>query len=501
MIELTVNGKPRQLDSGMTLLAFLELSAINPQIIAVEHNGTIVKRERYAETPLSNGDHIEIVRMVGGGALDRHPLSTAVDWDAASSEAAETLSNYVRIDSSHPAGRTVETAALLAERLAADGIESKLYEAPAEGKVNLVARLRASQSIGKPLLVSNHMDVVQAIASDWTFDPYSGEVANGHVYGRGALDMKGMGVMELMALRLLKRHRVELKRDVIMLCTCDEEIGSTLGARWMVEQHFDELDPAFVLDEGGSGLRGFFGVGDVFEVSVGEKRAVRFRMVARAEPGHGSMPWADAATHRLVRAANAILDEQPEDRLCPPVAEMVRRLGGEVARREMASYRATRPLLHDTLSLTMMSGGYKINVLPEQAEMSFDCRLLPDTDERSFVSNLEQIINDPGITLDVTWPNAPDATAPLNSELFRAIEQACLAHAPESVVTPSICIGGTDARFFRGRGVPAYGLVPCLFTADDLKGYHGVDERLSLENLQLGMRIVFDIVARVASRE
>src|SRR6266536_434012 len=129
-------------------------------------------------------------------AVAPHAGTVGVDWDSVEREATDALSRYVRIDSSHPAGRTVETAAFLAARLADAGIAAHIYETPADGKVNLVARLRAEQPIGKPLLISSHMDVVQAIASDWTFDPYSGEVANGYVYGRGALDDKGMGIME-----------------------------------------------------------------------------------------------------------------------------------------------------------------------------------------------------------------------------------------------------------------------------------------------------------------
>jgi acetylornithine deacetylase/succinyl-diaminopimelate desuccinylase-like protein len=423
-----------------------------------------------------------------------------VDWDAVTAEAAETLSRYVRIDSSHPRGRTVETAALFADRLASEGIESQTYASPEEGKVNLVARLRATNPVGKPLLLSNHMDVVQAVAADWRFDPYSGEIADGYIYGRGSLDMKGMGIMELMTMLLLKRRNVDLERDVILLCNCDEEIGSPMGARWMVDEHFSDLDPEFVLDEGGSGMRGFFGVGDVFEITVAEKRAVRFKMTARAEPGHASQPWEGAATHRLVRAAQTILGQPPEDRECPPVAELIKRLGGATSRTEIAAYRATKPLLHDTLSLTMLSGGYKINVIPEQAEMSFDCRLLPDTDERAFISNLEQLINDPGVQLEVTWPDSPPVTTAWDGRRVRALEAACNHYAPNAVVSPSICVGGTDGRYFRNRGIPVYGLVPCLFNADDLKGYHGVDERLSLANLRLGTQIVFDTSVRVAAR-
>src|SRR5262249_4616484 len=148
----------------------------------------------------------------------------AIDWDAVTREAADILCRYVRVDSSHPRGRTVETAALIAEGLSAAGIACQVYQSPEEGKVNLVARLKAEDPVGKALVLSNHMDVVQAVAADWRFDPFSGEIADGYVYGRGALDMKCMGVMELMTMLLLKRHQVELDRDVVLFCTCDEEI-------------------------------------------------------------------------------------------------------------------------------------------------------------------------------------------------------------------------------------------------------------------------------------
>jgi acetylornithine deacetylase/succinyl-diaminopimelate desuccinylase-like protein len=427
----------------------------------------------------------------------------SIDWDAVCEEATDALSQYVRIDSSHPAGRTVETAAFLAQRLAAEGIQSKTYQSPEPGKVNLVARLAATtQPVVKPLLLSHHMDVVQAIAADWRFEPYSGEIADGYVFGRGSLDDKGMGVMELMTLLLLKRHNVDLKRDVIMLATCDEEVGSPMGARWMVDHHFADLDPAFVLDEGGTGRRGFYKAGDAFEISVDEKRMVRIRLVARAEPGHASMPWHEAATHRLVRAAHTLLEQAAEDRDTPAVAEMIKRLGGETARGEIASQRASMPLLHDTVSLTMLSGGYKINIIPERAEMSFDCRLLPDTDERAFVSNVEQCISDPGVAVEVIdWPEVPSVTAPWDGGLFSALDAACRTYLPNAVVTPSICVGGTDGRYFRARGIPTYGLVPGMFTAEDLKGFHGVDERMAVANLRLGTQIILDTTLRIAASD
>jgi len=146
-----------------------------------------------------------------------HPLVEQVDWDAIQQEAAQTLSDYVKLDSSHPVGRTTHTAKLIADRLASEGIDSKIYETPDLNKVNLVARLTAKNPVGKPMLLSSHMDVVQAVAADWTFDPYSGEISNGYIYGRGTLDDKGMGIMNLMTMLLLKRNDVELDRDLIAM--------------------------------------------------------------------------------------------------------------------------------------------------------------------------------------------------------------------------------------------------------------------------------------------
>jgi acetylornithine deacetylase/succinyl-diaminopimelate desuccinylase-like protein len=156
-------------------------------------------------------------------------------------------------------------------------------------------------------------------------------------------------------------------------------------------------------------------------------------------------------------------------------------------------------LLHDTISLTMLSGGYKVNIIPEQAEMTFDCRLLPDTDIQAFVSNLEQVINDPGITLEVRRPDAPPTINAWDNELFTALEASCREYRPDAIVSPSICVGGTDARYFRQKGVPSYGLLPGIFNADDLKGYHGVDERVSLANLQLGTQIILSATRRIAA--
>ena len=306
---------------------------------------------------------------------------STIDWDAVREEASETLSQYVKLDSSHPVGRTVETAELIAERLAAEGIASKVYETPDPNKVNLVARLQGRQNpVGKPLLIT----------TTWTWSrpsPRTGRSIrtrarspNGYIYGRGTLDDKGMGIMELMTMLLLKRQSVELERDVLVLYTCDEEIGSPLGAQFMVENHFADLDPAFVLDEGGCGaarllqrrrrLRDLGRREEDLPLTTDRPRRARPRLAALGGGGH---PSPDPRRQPL-------LDAPPEDRECaaggrddPAPGRRVGPRGDRLAARTPAA--AAR---HGRL--TMMEGGYKINIIPEKAEMSFDCRLLPDTD-------------------------------------------------------------------------------------------------------------------------
>src|SRR6476620_7718768 len=166
-----------------------------------------------------------------GTAPAPHPLLDRVDWEAAGREAADLLSAYVRIDSSHPRGRTIDTADFLEAILKREGLETRRYPTPEPDKVNMASWLRAENPTGKAICLSSHMDVVQAVASDWTFDPFSGEISDGYVYGRGTLDMKGMGIMELLAVLRRKRLGVELARDLLLLHTSDEETGSTLGAK------------------------------------------------------------------------------------------------------------------------------------------------------------------------------------------------------------------------------------------------------------------------------
>jgi len=242
-------------------------------------------------------------------------------------EAVEILRSYVRIDTTNPPADVREAAAFLEGLLAAEGVEVRLFESGA-GRINLLARLPAtveapaSAQVGRgtgpaekpqrrrPLMLLHHMDVVPVDRSRWERDPFGGDLADGHVHGRGTMDMKGLGVIHLKTLILLKRMGVPRDRDILLLATPDEETGGETGARWMIRNHWSEMDPEYVLDEGGFGARDVFAADRrlVFGVSVAEKKVLWLRLRASGTAAHGSQPIPDNAVESLERALGRILE-------------------------------------------------------------------------------------------------------------------------------------------------------------------------------------------------
>jgi acetylornithine deacetylase/succinyl-diaminopimelate desuccinylase-like protein len=225
------------------------------------------------------------------------------------------LQEYVRIDTSNPPGDTTKAADFLASIFEREGIPFTRYES-APGKSIVYARLKATVSppAGKAIVLLHHMDVVPADRAQWTIDPFSATIRGQELWGRGAMDMKGQGIAHLMAFLRLKRERVPLSRDVILLAEPDEEVGGALGARWMIANHYAELDPEYVIDEGGFGSRDLFAPGKlVYGISVAEKKIVWLKLRAEGIAGHGSQPNDQNPNDRLVRA----LAREPFRRAAP----------------------------------------------------------------------------------------------------------------------------------------------------------------------------------------
>src|SRR5467141_4218783 len=229
------------------------------------------------------------------------------EWTALGDEATDLLSQYLRINTTNPPGNEIAAARWLAAVLRRDGIEARIFE-PAPGKANLYARLSGDGS-ARPLILLNHMDVVLASPEYWTVDPFSGLIKDGYVWGRGALDMKGEAITQLMTMVILKRARVPLKRDVIFLATADEEIGAGVGAAWIVERHPELVpDAEFLLNEGGTIRTDPKGRIEYYGIGTTEKSPFWLDVTARGTPGHGSRPTPDNPVVRLIRALDRIAD-------------------------------------------------------------------------------------------------------------------------------------------------------------------------------------------------
>ncbi len=436
-------------------------------------------------------------------AVTAVPAPAEPDWDAVGAEAIDLLGRYVRIRSVNPPANTTETAAFLVELLEREGIQVRTFESE-PGKVNVLARIPASGGLrgdGGAVMLLHHMDVVPADPARWPVDPFSGEIRDGNLYGRGAMDMKGLGVIHLLAFVQLKRQGVPLSRDVLLLATADEETGGAGGARFMIEHHWDEMAPEYVLDEGGFGARDILAEDGrlVFSISVGEKKILWVKVVAEGTAGHGSQPTHDNANLRLMEVL-ASIDRRRSEAEAPALIEALsERIGG------LADNKLTRAIRNDTVSVTTLRSGVgdppKVNVIPSSAEATLDCRLLPSTDMEAFISDLRDAASGAGATIEVINTMADTPVTPHDTPLFAALERAITAEHPDAIVAPFLLPFGTDSNAFRVRGAKAYGLTPMLLDASIIASMHSDAERIPVKELVRGTRILYNTLTDLCSAD
>ncbi|MBX3028045.1 M20/M25/M40 family metallo-hydrolase [bacterium] len=441
-----------------------------------------------------------------GRAAEPAPIA----WPQVAADAGALLAEYIRIDTANPPGVTSQAVAFLGDQLRRGGMTAEVLPGAAPEKPLLIGRLPGRGGGGKPIVLLNHMDVVPADPARWSFPPFGGEIRDGIVYGRGALDMKGLGVAMLMALRLLAERGEVPRPDLVFLAVPDEEVGGAQGTAWLAQHRPDLLDAAAVWDEGGIGSTDLLPAPSLM-ISVTEKQVLWVKVVVEGPAGHGSKPLPGAAPRRLVDALTRILDNPPPPRLTPITRQVFRRVGEQVTGMEgFAMRRLSNPVVwlfadgllqqepwsaamtRDTVALTMLEAGYKPNVIPERAEAVLDCRLLPDTKPEAFLEQLRKTIDDPEVQLDVLQAPEPTPPSPIDTPLFRAMAAAAARVYPNAVVTESMMLGGTDSRFFRRRGVPAYGFFPVLLPKAYTASVHGVDERIPVAALGDAIRVIYD---------
>jgi acetylornithine deacetylase/succinyl-diaminopimelate desuccinylase-like protein len=444
---------------------------------------------------------------------------TDAQWRTVGREAAALLSQYIAINTTNPPGNELKAAVWLQAVLAREGIEAQVFE-PQPGKANLYARLKGDGT-ARPFILLNHMDVVLASPEYWTVDPFGGVVRDGYVWGRGALDMKGEAITQLMTLLTLKRARIPLKRDLIFLATADEEIGGGVGAGWFVEHHPELLQGAeFLINEGGTIRADASGRIEYYGVGTTEKSPFWLDVTTHGTAGHGSRPTADNPVHRLVRALNRIAAYQTPLIVTPAVERYLRDLStletdparrawlGDVraALRDTAAVRALtgdltyNALLRNTISITGLHGSDKTNVIPPVASAALDVRLLPGQDPQVFLADLLRVVGDSGVAITKQGPNWPATESSSETELFRAIVAAARDRTANAVVTTTPLAGFTDSHYFRRLGIVSYGVSPFPLNQAESRGVHGNDERVSLDGLTFGVHFVYDVVARIVAR-
>jgi acetylornithine deacetylase/succinyl-diaminopimelate desuccinylase-like protein len=427
------------------------------------------------------------------------------DWNAVGAEATRLLQDYVRIDTSNPPGDTRKAADFLAGILDREGIAATRYE-PAPGKAIVMARLKADVTppAGKAIVLLHHMDVVPADRTRWKTDPFTPVIQGNELWGRGSMDMKGLGVAHLLAFLELKRQRVPLARDVILLAEPDEEIGGAMGARWMIANHYADLDPEYVLDEGGFGSRDLFAPGKlVYGISTAEKKIVWLNIRATGVAGHGSQPNGQNPNDRLVSALARLLGQ-------PAAPASNRPSGGSVldTMKErvgtFAPNKFTNAIQHSTISLTWLRSGVgdppKINVIPSVAEAGLDCRVLPRTSKAEWMDEIVRRLADPSIAIELISESDDPIVTPSDTPLYRSLEAAIKRRHPDAIVTPILIPYGTDSNAFRPKGVKSYGLFPAILSADIVGSMHGDAERVPLDGIGEAAQVFFEALRDTAGK-
>ena len=443
----------------------------------------------------------------------------AFDWPALRDEASRLLSEYLRINSTNPPGNELAPARWLQEVLAREGIEGQILDTAelGPGRANFYARLRGSGG-GRAIALVHHMDVVPVTPSQWTRDAFGGEIVNGEVWGRGAIDMKGHGIIQLMALIALKRAGVTLDRDLVYIANADEETDGR-GAIVFVERHRDLLAGVEYLLTEGADTRVEGGAVRWFGIDVGEKRPLWTRLVVRGTTSHGSVPIGDQnPVPVLARAVARVAAWQTPLTLSPAVerflkaqaavetgpgrrwlAEPAAALRSPAGRAWLTSEPERNALLRNTISPTVLVGSNKTNTIPQVATADLDIRLLPDQDPAAFLAELRRVIADPRVTLEEIAPLPPRYSAPLGTELFRAIEATAAELLPGVPVATPISPGASDRPSYAAAGIVTYGLDPYLIPIDENRyQVHGNDERISVENVGFGVRFYVLLLQRFA---
>jgi acetylornithine deacetylase/succinyl-diaminopimelate desuccinylase-like protein len=436
------------------------------------------------------------------GIIQKGAAPQPINYDKITQEAVDLLSQYVKINTTNPPGNELPAATMLREKFLSDGIPATIWQ-PQPGRGIVAARLRGTGRHSKAIILLSHMDVVPANPKEWQVPPFSGQVKAGELWGRGSLDDKGPGVIELMAMLAIKRARILLNRDILFIATGDEEEGGRNGAGWMVGHEADVFaDAGYLLNEGG-GIERRPNGRKFYAVSVTEKTPLWVRLTATGPAGHAAVPPPDTSVTKLLHALDRLAGYHPQIRITDTVRDYFKAIGeiddgppefldlrsalqnGDYAHKFLAVPRQNA-LVRDTLAITVLTGSPKTNIIPTTASAEIDCRLMPGEDPQRVMSNIRKAIDDDDIKTEVLL-NFPAVSSPRKSLLMDAIARVAKTEDNTPVV-PTMIAGFTDSHYFRQKGIIAYGFIPIEVSPAAERGVHGVDERIPVKELGAGIR-------------
>ena len=437
--------------------------------------------------------------------------------------ATALLSEAIRARTVNPPGNEQALARILAAELGRAGISNKIIPTPSPdagpARAAVWGRLRGSGDRPALILLS-HLDTVPAVASEWSVDPFAGIVADGFVWGRGALDAKGATIAHLMTLIELARSGAALERDIIFLATPDEETGGQLGAGWIAANRRELVEGAgFLLTEGGgigpastSGFKKDEGR-PLWGVSLTEKAPCWLELRSHGRAGHSSTPTPDAAVPRLIAALDRIRRAESPVRVTLEVSQMFASMApfapewdragfadlanalysDEAFRRRFLDNPSQNALVRNTVSITVLEGAPKTNIAPGLARAQLDARLLPGESCEEFAASIENLIDESSIDIEIIL-SFPARASSADSALYRAIDQVAAAQERPGLVVPRMIGGFTDAHWFRELGIVSYGFIPRAVARENARRVHGIDERVRIETLVQSIELMLEII-------
>jgi len=421
--------------------------------------------------------------------------------------AIEVLRDFIKINTTNPPGNEEEAILFLEGILEKEGIKSEIFR-PATKRANILARIEGKKR-GKPIILLGHVDVVPANEDEWDVNPFGGVLKDGYIYGRGAIDMKAQTICQLFAFISLFKEGVVPENDMVFLATCDEEVGGQNGVEYMLNKVDDLKNAAFVLSEGGCIVEenGHLHA----QISVAEKKLSQFIIKASGKGGHGSVPHKDNANEKIVRASQSILSYEWPFKITNVVnaymnglfkdkkingmkfKDLKDALTDKRFKRFLDENPIYNALLRNTVTLTVLKGGEKVNVIPSESIAYFDARLLPTEKHEVFFKKIHKLAGKDVEIERIGSGISEPAPSGFNTLYFKGIKNILKKTKTDMQVLPFITTGATDLRYFRNLGITAYGFFPATIPIEDILRMHGKNERISIDGFIDGIKNTYDI--------